>query len=291
MGLFQTWQINDRWHLDGGLDRSQTVAYEEKPPFNTNVPGTVGADEDFTAVSLGTGYTEEKWSWTGRVESRFAEHQDKWGLISGIAGEVRPGLGLSMGLKLLDTEAHDPSGVDTFEGDVRFSLAWRPDQGPWIVFNRLDYLVDTHSGPTEQTESRRIVNNLNTNYKAHRDLQIALQYGAKYVFDTIDGDSYDGYTDLTGVETRYNLTPKWDLGLHASVLHAWTMGQFDYRSGMSVGYSLFKNAWLSLGYNFTGFKDEDFTAADFTAQGPYIKFRLKIDQQSVMEMVDWFGRK
>jgi hypothetical protein len=155
----------------------------------------------------------------------------------------------------------------------------------------LDYLVDTHSGPTEQTESRRIVNNLNTNYKAHRDLQIALQYGAKYVFDTIDGDSYDGYTDLTGVETRYNLTPKWDLGLHASVLHAWTMGQFDYRSGMSVGYSLFKNAWLSLGYNFTGFKDEDFTAADFTAQGPYIKFRLKIDQQSVKEMVDWFGRK
>jgi opacity protein-like surface antigen len=73
------------------------------------------------------------------------------------------------------------------------------------------------------------------------------------------------------------------------VLHSWNAGQVDYCSGLSVGYAVVKNMWVSLGYNFSGFKDEDFSAADYTAAGPYVKFRLKFDQQSVREMVDWFS--
>jgi uncharacterized repeat protein (TIGR01451 family) len=291
MGLYQAWRINDQWRLDGGLDRSQTVAYHESSSFNTNVPATSGSDDDFTAVSLGAGYTARSWSWTGRVETRYADNEDKWGVTTGIAGEVHQGLGLSAGLQVFDTRDRADNGTDTLESDLRLSLAWRPDQGPWIVFDRLDYTVESESDGSGQTDTRRIVNNFNASYKPRHDLQVALQYGAKYVFDTIDGRNYDGYTDLTGIEARYNLTERWDVGLQASLLHAWNVGQLDYRTGASVGYSLFKNTWISLGYNFTGFKDEDFSAADFTAAGPYLKFRLKFDQQSVREMVDWFGQK
>lgn len=291
VGLYQTWRINDQWRVDGGLDRSQTVAYHESPSFNTNVPASSGAEDDFTAVSLGAGYTARLWSWTGRVEARFADNQDKWGVTTGIAGEVRQGLGLSAGLQAFDTHDHADNGTDTFESDLRLSLAWRPDHGTWIIFDRLDYTVESESDADGQTDARRIVNNFNANYKLRHDFQVALQYGAKYVFDTIDGRDYDGYTDLTGIETRYNLTKQWDVGLQASLLHAWNVGQLDYRTGVSMGYSLFKNTWVSLGYNFTGFKDEDFSAADFTSAGPYLKFRLKFDQQSVREMVDWFGQK
>lgn len=291
MGLYQTWRINDQWHVDGGLDRSQTVAHGESSSFNTNVQAASGSDHDFTAVSLGAGYAARSWSWTGRVEARYADTQDKWGLTTGIAGQVRQGLGLSAGLQWFDTQDHADAddGTDTFESDLRLSLAWRPNNGPWIVFDRLDYTIESESDASGQTDARRIVNNFNASYKPRYDLQVALQYGAKYVFDTIDGRNYDGYTDLTGIETRYNLTERWDVGLQASLLHAWNVGQLDYRTGVSVGYSLFKNTWVSLGYNFTGFNDEDFSAADFTAAGPYIKFRLKFDQQSVREMVDWFG--
>ena len=63
----------------------------------------------------------------------------------------------------------------------------------------------------------------------------------------------------------------------------------DYRTGISVGYALVKNMWISVGYNFSGFKDQDFSAADYTAAGPYVKFRIKIDQESVKEMVSWFA--
>ena len=214
--------------------------------------------------------------------------QDKYGLLSGIAGEVQPGLGLSLGLQYFYTDRTD--NTSQTDADARFSLALRPRNSRWIVFNRFDFKVEERLNNDSRDEARRFINNLNLNYKAHPRLQAALQYGAKYVLETFDQASYTGYTDLCGLEVRYDLTPAWDVGLQSSVLHSWDAGQMDYRHGVSLGYKLFKNAWVSLGYNFTGFEDEDFSAADYTAQGPFIKFRLKFDQQSVKEMVSWFNK-
>lgn len=288
LGLTQTWRINHRWSVDGGLDRTQTLHKEaDQAPFNSNVPTASGAEEDFTSVSLGAAYRADLWSWTGRMESRMADSEDKWGVITGIAGEVRRGLGVSAGLEIFKTEA--VSGAQDLEGSVRLSLAQRPKNTRWIVLDRLDYKFEHRKDRDEDFSARRIVNNLNANYRPHHKLQVAMQYGAKYVFDTIDGRTYDGYTDLTGMEARYDLTRHWDVGAHASVLHSWNAGQLDYRTGCSVGYAMVKNMWVSLGYNFTGFKDEDFSEADYTAAGPYLKLRLKFDQRSVRDMVNWFG--
>ncbi len=288
LGLSQKWRINDRWSVDGGLDRTQTVGRSDSAPLNTNVPSSVGSEEDFTAVSLGAGYRADAWSWTARVESRYADSQDRLGVFSAVSGEIQPGLGLAVGFKLFDTRTE--TGTDTLDGDVRLSLAYRPDHSSWIVFDRLEYIFeDRHSGDAS-SEAKRIVNNLNLNVKPHHRLQLAFQYGAKYVLDTIDDEGYSGYTDLIGLEARYDLTRQWDVGLHSSVLHSWSAAQMDYRSGVSVGYAIVKNMWISAGYNFTGFEDQDFSAADFTAAGPFVKFRFKFDQKSVREIVDHFSR-
>jgi uncharacterized repeat protein (TIGR01451 family) len=287
LGLTQTWRLNERWSVDGGFDRSQTVQSDTaQPPFNANVPTAAGAEEDFTSISLGAGYTASQWSWNGRLETRVSDSQDKWGLTTSIAGEVRKGLGLSAGLQVFNTET--AAGADALDGDIRLSLALRPVNSPWIVLDRLDYIFESQTDAGGSVESRRIVNNLNVNYQPHYRLQTALQYGAKYVLDTFDDASYTGYTDLVGAQVRYDLNRRWDVGLHASVLHSWHAGQVDYRTGVSVGHALAKNMWISAGYNFTGFYDEDFSAADFTAAGPFVKFRLKFDQQSVRELLDRF---
>jgi hypothetical protein len=288
LGLTQTWRINHRWSVDGGLDRTQTLHKEsDQALFNSNVPRAAGAEEDFTSISLGAAYRANLWSWTGRVESRTADSENQWGVITGIAGEVRRGLGVSAGLEIFKTEA--VSGAQDLEGSLRLSLARRPKNTRWIVLDRLDYKFEHRKDRDEDFSARRIVNNLNANYRPHHKFQVAMQYGAKYVFDTIDGRSYDGYSDLTGIEARYDLTRHWDVGAHAGVLHSWNAGQLDYRTGCSVGYAMMKNMWVSLGYNFTGFKDEDFSEADYTAAGPYLKLRLKFDQRSVRDMVNWFG--
>jgi hypothetical protein len=45
--------------------------------------------------------------------------------------------------------------------------------------------------------------------------------------------------------------------------------------------------WVSVGYNVTGFEDSDFTGADYTAKGPYLKLRFKVDQESVKEFLGY----
>ena len=112
------------------------------------------------------------------------------------------------------------------------------------------------------------------------------------VRDTIDGEDYSGFTDLIGLETRYDVTKRWDIGAHGNILHSWNSDQFDYSTGVSLGCNVFKNAWVSVGYNFLGFEDEDFSDGNYTAQGPFLKFRVKIDQQSVRDIVKkWVSKK
>ncbi|MGD9189053.1 MAG: OmpA family protein, partial [Desulfobacteraceae bacterium] len=286
LGLFQTWQITDRWRLDGGLDRSQTIDQSGQSSFNPSLPSGSGATEAFTSLSLGVGYDADKWSWTSRVEARYAESREKRQLLSGIVGEPRKGLGLSAGLTLGQTDSE--TAGDTMDGDIRLSMALRPLGSAWTILDRLEYRFASED--LDHSESRRLVNNLHANVKPHHKLQIAMQYGAKYVLETFDDQDYDGFVDLIGLETRYDLTSKWDVGLRGSVLHAWQTGQMEYSTGLCLGHTLFKNTWISAGYNFMGFEDEDFSRAGYTAQGPFVQFRMKFDQQSVREILEKWQR-
>ncbi|GFO67213.1 hypothetical protein GMLC_07920 [Geomonas limicola] len=284
-GLKQTVKLSERWSVDGGLDRSQTLKNAYR--FNVNTPPVSGSTEDFTAVSLGADYKETLWTWNGRVEMRTATSQDKWGVVSSVLGEPREGWGASARLQLFNTTG---SGQRTLNGDLRFGLVYRPLATRWIILDRLDFLVDRQSGASSSTDNRRAVNNLSLNYKPGRKLQASLQYGAKYVLEKIDGADYSGFTDLIGFEGRYDLTSKWDLGARGTLLHSWGTRQLASSAGLSVGYNLVENAWLSLGYNFTGFTDKDFSQADYTAQGPYLRFRFKFDQNSVKDAVKWLNQ-
>lgn len=281
-GLKQTWQATSRWSFDAGLDRSQTVTKPGDVPLDVDTPPAAGGREDFTAVSLGATCRTEKWSWANRLEFRDAETEDKWGLFSGLVGEVREGLGLSARTQIFLT---DGATAEKTDGEVRLGLAYRPIASRWIILDRLDFLFEENRGEAFDFDSWRLVNNLHANYKPNRRTQISLQHGAKYARETIEGDDYSGFTDLYGLEGRYDLTERWDVGVRGSVLHSWSSRLFDYSSGISVGCNVVENVWVSAGYNFIGFQDEDFSRADFTAQGPFVKFRLKFDQNSVRDLL------
>ena len=283
LGLNQTWWLNQNWHIDGGLDHSRTLRDTGNTPFNANVPSASGSTSDFTAVSFGTGYQDDIWSWNSRAEFRTSEIDDKWGLSGNVFRQVSDGLGLSAGAHIFRTDAE--TGAQSTDSDVRFGLAYRPENTRWIILDRLDFIFEEDKNDMQDQDSRRVVNNLNLNYKPNYDLQVSFQYGAKYVKDTFYEIDYKGYTDLMGIETRYDMTEKWDIGLHGRILHSWNADQMDYNTGISFGYNIFTNAWVSAGYNFTGFEDRDFSRAAFTAQGPFIRFRIKVDQESIREAV------
>jgi opacity protein-like surface antigen len=107
------------------------------------------------------------------------------------------------------------------------------------------------------------------------------------VRETIDDLDYRGYTDLTGLEAIYDVTKKWDIGIKGRMLHSWSADQYKYGTGLSLGYNLVKNVLIRVGYNITGFTDRDFSKADFTSEGPFIKLSLKFDQVSARSAVKW----
>ncbi|MDF1581034.1 MAG: OmpA family protein [Desulfuromonadales bacterium] len=287
MGLKQTWQVTAQISVDAGLDRSQTLRAPGPDPMNPNAVPTSGDSDDYTAMSTGFNWKEAKWSWENRLEYRTADSEDKWNLLSSALGELRQGVAVSGRTQLTLTDA---SASETTNGDIRLGIAWRPVESHWVFLDRLDFLFDRQTG-VGNFSNWRLINSLHANVKPNRRTQVALQYGLKYVQENIAGQSYSGFTDLLGFEGRYDLTPSWDIGVHGNLVHSWHSDQYDYRSGVSVGYKVMKNAWLSIGYNLTGFYDEDFSRADFTAQGAFLKFRFKFDQHSVKDAINWLGRQ
>ncbi len=287
-GLGQTWQINERWSIDGSLDRSHTLAHPGNDSLNTNVPQAHGSAEDFTAVSVGATYKRDKWTWWNRLEVRHSENEDKYGASTSIISEPRNGIAISAKAMAFITDSS--TGLRSSDGNLRLGLAYRPAASRWVFLNRLDFYFDTEDGGTEKSDSWRIVNNFHANFRLSNRLQTSFYSGLKYVRSTYSGDSYSGFTSLTSFEARYNLTRRWDIGVHGSVLHSWNSGNFDYSAGASVGYSPLTNTWVSVGYNFVGFRDDDFASANYTAQGAYMRFRAKFDQQSVREAAEWINK-
>jgi uncharacterized repeat protein (TIGR01451 family) len=280
VGLAQKWQLTPAWTVDGGLDRNQTVRKKTGYQLNANVPAASGG-EDFTAVSVGANYQQRKLTWSNRVEYRTSDLENKWGLITGVMNEQGLYWGWTGRLQILHSRSSD--GSSRTDADLRMGIAYRPPVTRWILLDRLDLISNDQAASGTSTQGKRIINNLNANFKPNKQTQLSLQYGAKYVLEQIDDADYSGYTDLIGAEGRYDLTKDWDIGLRGSILHTWEMRQISYSLGTSVGYNLMENGWLSLGYNLLGFKDRDFSAASYTSQGPYVQFRVKFDQNSVKD--------
>ncbi len=288
-GLGQSWQASERWSLDLSIDRSYTVKNRtDGERVNDNVPPASGGDDDFTAVSLGAAYKAESWSWWNRLETRQADSEDKVGISSGVVGDLQEGLAASASLMAFLTDESDGGNRD--EEELRLGLAYRPNGSRWIVLERLDLEREQEDDGAGETTSWRVVNHLHANYRPGRQWQASCYYGLKYVREDFDGDRYDGYTDMLAAETRYNLNARWDVGLNGAALHSWNSHQVDYSAGASVGFLLMTNTWISAGYNLAGFEDDDFSAANYTAQGPFVRFRVKFDQQSVREAAEWLNR-
>lgn len=284
MGLSQTWQVNDRWSFDVALDRTATLHDDTRYVFNDNVPPTSGTlDDDFTAVSMGSTYRTPKWSWASRIETRYGEQQDQWNLSTGFYQELSKGIGYSVGLDLTDTRGDD--GDDSRLGTLDVGFVFRPLGSRWILLDRSELRTEESAG-TFELQNRRLVNNLHVNFKWSERLQVSMQYGAKYLLDQIDGDRLKGFVDLWGIEMRRDLNSRWDFGMHARIRNSWKSDVYDTAYGASIGYRLMTNLWVSAGYNFAGFRDDDFSDGNYTAKGPFIRFRFKFDQQTVKDLLD-----
>ncbi len=289
LGLTQSFPINKRWSGDIAFDRSQTMRTPGGTPFNSNVPIAQGtANNDFTAISVGTTYNARSYTVNNRIEYRTADLEDKVGAIINWERNLKGGVGYSATTKLFKTQRTDNSEI--LDGDIRFSVAYRPIQSRWIILNRLDFKFDSTTDLLGiKTRQRKFIENLTANFLINNRNQLAFNFGLKYVIDNFDSAEFSGVTALLGSEFRHDISDIFDVGVHAHTHYSANSSVYKYSSGVSLGWNMTRNIWLSAGYNFSGFEDRDFTAAGYTASGPYIRFRMKFDQDTAEQIQSWLN--
>ena len=289
IALNHKWVINDLWSMDFGMEKSKTLSSTPVAPFNTNVPFSYGSSNDYTAGSVGATYNPGNWIWNGRIETRNADTDESWSVATSAQTDPDRETGLLSSLQISDSRSS--AGSHSTNSDLRIDLAYRPLKSPWIVLNKLELINEINTGGDFDYRNWRIINSINTNYHAVKRWQLGLQYGIKYVQETIDRVEYNGITNLYGVEARYDITRKWDIGIQASALHSIENGQINYSAGPSIGHSFMDNVWVSLGYNVVGFYDRDFADGRSRSEGFYIKFRIKFDQKTAKQAKKWLKKQ
>jgi hypothetical protein len=233
-------------------------------------------NEDFVASFLGAQYRADVWTFTSRIERRDSELAERRSFLGGFYREPIEGRALSVTTRWLTNDAASGDGRIM---DARVSYAYRPRDSRFIVLERLDMLQDERDESLGKFQTTRFVNNVNLHWQFDNRFEFGTQFGARYAVSTIDGARYSGWSSLFGVDTRRDLTKVLDIGGHGTWLHSQAGGTTETAAGFDVGISAARNVWISVGYNFVGFDDEHFDASRYTAQGPYVKFRFKIDQE------------
>ena len=285
LGMVQRWQITEHWQTNFSIDRTQTLK-NTAVPLNNDTPLPSGSgglaqlpspSADYIATAVGAAYHDTLWSCDGRIEIRNSTLDQQRNLQLGVQRNLDQGRSVAAGYSIREVFG---SASNSRNNDLRASYAYRPNDSQWILFDRADYIIQSSQTTASSLDGSKLVNNLNTNYMPNRRTQIALQYGSKYVLETIDGTDYKGYTDLIGTEVRHDITPRWDIGVFGSVMRSVNAGVRSYGLGGSVGYKVVDNMWLSAGYNVRGMDDRDFSNASYRAKGAYITLRMKVDQDT-----------
>ena len=283
LGLTQGWQVNERWALDFGVDQSKTVSGAQIEPFNANVPLASGTlANDFLATYIGAMYRSEFWTFTSRLEQRRSDEEDRLVASGGFYREPAAGHAFSLATQWFDSDF--ANGTDAMAGDIQLAWAYRPAASDWIMLDRLDLKHESRSDTGGKYESARAINNFNANWQLDTRTQFGVQFGARHVRSTFDDERYSGFSGLYGLDARHDLSLRFDIGAHATLLNSFESSVSDFSTGVDIGFSPSRNIWISMGYNFAGFRDDDFEASRYTAQGPYIKFRMKADQDTFKDL-------
>ncbi len=280
VGLVQGFQLNDRWSIDLGIDQTRTLLSDTARVFDADRELVTGSlNEDFLSLYAGALYNAGPWSANSRVEVRDSDSEDRMSLSFGWYREPTRGLGLSAGLLVYQSRL--ANGNELTAADLKFGWAYRLADRKWSFLDRVDLVFEDLTRDGYRQDSWRLVNNLVANRRFGAAAELSLQYAFKYVRSNFDSISVTGYSDLAGVDVRRGIRERWQVGVAASVYNSYKSGVTDYGAGLNVGYMVATNVWITLGYNFAGFHDRDFAEARYTADGPFLRFSIKADQQTL----------
>jgi uncharacterized repeat protein (TIGR01451 family) len=306
-GLSQSVPVSSSLTVDATLDSARTLGtFDAKRLVNPAHPAASGGlisdsgslAEDFTALTLGGTWRRDQWTASLRGEYRDAELTDRAGATLGVIRQL--GSGRAIGAAFSWTRATTPGGSSSKVINGALSAAYRPDNSALSALAKLEYRSDAVSGaragetgPAGRTAltidgsgtSRRLIGSVSTNWsplgqasaaRAQRS-EVGLFVAVRHNFDRVEGFDLAGTNLIGGVDLRIGIGPRIELGGQATVRHSPADRTTSYAIGPQIGITPADNVLLTVGYNLSGFRDQDFAASRDTNRGLFAAVRMKFD--------------
>ena len=261
--------LRNKWHVRQGL--TLNTLFERVQSLDDT------AENQSTAVGVGAEYlAQEGYKVSGRLEKRWGDSSDTLLATAGLAYRY------SDDVTLLAKDIY--SNTSFAEGErtinrLQLGAAYRDlDSNQLDMLSKLEYRLDDNQTGNDAYEKEALIWSLHGNYHPTRPLTLSGHYAGKYLQYDADGTSDNNTAHAAYVRGLYDISERWDAGLQAGSYWNGADNSMTYMLGAEVGYSPMTNLWLSVGYNFMGFNDEDIASDDTTQQGAYVRLRFKFDE-------------
>ena len=310
IGLTQSIPVTKNLTLDatldanrtlGGIDPAKLINPEHPAASGGNIGDNGTLTENFTALTFGGNWHSGQWSATGRGEWRDGQYANRRGVIFGAIRQLGEGATLGTGFTWTRADADDGAMSEVLDGSL--AAAFRPAGSDFAFLVKLQYRSDRIRGAiggeagfagrtaltsTGDARTDRLIASISGDWtpRGEHDGQyvqrsdVGFFLAARHNFDSLDGENLASTTLLGGLDLRYGLGENFEVGALGSIRHNLTDRTTNFSYGPQIGVVPTSDVLLMLGYNFSGYKDPDFSAARNTDQGLFATLRMKLDADS-----------
>lgn len=263
--------LRNGWRVAEGL---RVVTNVERVNTSAGQATTVGVGAEYTASEL--------WKGSGRLERREDNANVNYLLTLGIARKLDRNWTL-VGREYLSvvqpkngSASATPTGTHR-QSQFQLGFAYRPvDNNQFDALGLYERKIDTDPGA--QVNNHTDVISFRANYHPSRVWWVSARYAFKRVNELLLGTIQDGYrAQLFGTRVTYDITNRWSVGALMTVL-AGQGGGRQYAYGLEAGYIVLDNVYVTVGYNWRGFRDKELQGSDYTNRGWVLGVRYKFDE-------------
>ena len=267
--------LRNRWELEKGFYANTSFEQTKSLSSANNL------SSDSTAASLGVEYLKNpNWKAVARIEARWSDQSDTILNNLGAAYKYSDDVTLLAKNVVSLTDSKNDSSGDRLIDRFQLGLAYRDtEHNRFDALAKVEYRYDDNKTDLSNPYLKHVyIFSNHLNYHPTRDLTLSSQYAVKNVETTFSGLASTGMTHMFSARAMYDINERWDAGVHTGVLWSDMSSGRRVLMGAELGYLVAANLWLSGGYNFSGYKDDDLVDSDTTIQGAYVRFRFKFDE-------------
>ncbi|WP_425283445.1 SdrD B-like domain-containing protein [Acinetobacter boissieri] len=267
--------LRNRWELEKGVYAN--ASFEQTKALST----VNSSNAESTAASVGIEYLKNPdWKTVARIEGRLADQADTLLNTLGVAYKYSEDVTLLAKNIFSHTNSKSSSSGDRLINRFQLGMAYRDtERNRFDALAKVEYRYDHNQTDLTNPYLKHVyILSHHVNYHPVKDWTFSGQYAVKSVNTTFSNLESSGVTHMLSARTMYDINERWDAGAHTGALWSNVSSGQRILLGAEIGYLVAANLWVSGGYNFSGYKDDDLVESDTTIQGAYLRFRFKFDE-------------